>query len=55
MVHRTVRIGKIDAWRSPSKQRLVAEGRNAYRLDGDNLRTGLNGDLGFSREDREEN
>jgi adenylyl-sulfate kinase len=34
---------------------LVSEGRNAYRLDGDNLRTGLSGDLGFSREDRDEN
>ncbi len=29
--------------------------RNAYRLDGDNLRTGLNGDLGFSPDDRNEN
>jgi len=37
------------------EQRLVAERRNAYRLDGDNLRTGLNGDLGFSRDDRNEN
>ncbi|MGH9078571.1 MAG: adenylyl-sulfate kinase [Acidimicrobiales bacterium] len=37
------------------EQRLVTRGRSAYRLDGDNLRTGLNGDLGFSREDREEN
>ncbi len=27
----------------------------AYRLDGDNVRTGLNGDLGFSPEDRSEN
>jgi len=35
--------------------RLVSEGRSAYRLDGDNLRTGLNGDLAFSREDRDEN
>jgi adenylyl-sulfate kinase len=34
---------------------LVARGRNAYRLDGDNLRTGLNADLGFSRHHREEN
>ena len=34
---------------------LVRRGRAAYRLDGDNLRTGLNGDLGFSREAREEN
>lgn len=37
------------------EKRLVLEGRGAYRLDGDNLRTGLNGDLGFSREEREEN
>ncbi len=34
---------------------LVAEGRPAYLLDGDNLRHGLNGDLGFSPEDRVEN
>ena len=37
------------------EQRLVADSRNAYRLDGDNLRTGLNGDLGFSPNDRNEN
>ena len=37
------------------EQRLVADGRSAYRLDGDNLRTGLNGDLGFDRRDRQEN
>jgi adenylyl-sulfate kinase len=37
------------------EERLVRAGRGAYRLDGDNLRTGLNGDLGFSREAREEN
>lgn len=30
-------------------------GLSAYRLDGDNVRHGLNGDLGFSPEDREEN
>jgi len=35
--------------------RLVAEGRPAYLLDGDNLRHGLNGDLGFSATDRAEN
>ena len=34
---------------------LVASGRPAYRLDGDNLRHGLNADLGFSAEDRDEN
>ena len=36
--------------------RLLAEaGRAAYVLDGDNLRFGLNGDLGFDRASREEN
>jgi bifunctional enzyme CysN/CysC len=34
---------------------LVARGRAAYLLDGDNLRHGLNGDLGFSAADRGEN
>lgn len=34
---------------------LVGEGRPAYRLDGDNLRLGLNTDLGFSAADRVEN
>ena len=34
---------------------LVAQGRPAYRLDGDNVRHGLNGDLGFSEVDRTEN
>ena len=34
---------------------LVGQGRTAYVLDGDNLRHGLNGDLGFSAEDRAEN
>jgi len=34
---------------------LLAARRPAYLLDGDNLRHGLNGDLGFSAEDRDEN
>lgn len=34
---------------------LIATGRPAYLLDGDNVRHGLNGDLGFSAEDRTEN
>lgn len=37
------------------ERRLVAAGRAAYLLDGDNLRHGLNGDLGFSAADRDEN
>ncbi|KAK4873378.1 hypothetical protein RN001_015407 [Aquatica leii] len=34
---------------------LVAHGFSAYSLDGDNIRTGLNKNLGFSKVDREEN
>lgn len=34
---------------------LVGQGRGAYLLDGDNLRHGLNADLGFSAADRDEN
>jgi len=34
---------------------LIEAGRHAYLLDGDNLRHGLNGNLGFSAEDRAEN
>ncbi|HEY1690267.1 MAG TPA: adenylyl-sulfate kinase [Solirubrobacteraceae bacterium] len=37
------------------EQRLVESGRIAYRLDGDNLRHGICGDLGFTHEDRIEN
>lgn len=35
--------------------RLSDIGMHAYRLDGDELRTGLSSDLGFSPTDREEN
>ena len=34
---------------------LVENGKNAYVLDGDNIRHGLNANLGFSPEDRTEN
>jgi adenylylsulfate kinase len=34
---------------------LLRRGRLAYRLDGDNIRHGLNANLGFSAEDRHEN
>jgi adenylylsulfate kinase len=37
------------------EQLLVERGRLAYRLDGDNVRHGLNKNLGFSAEDRAEN
>lgn len=34
---------------------LLALGKHTYLLDGDNVRTGLCGDLGFSDQDRKEN
>jgi bifunctional enzyme CysN/CysC len=37
------------------EESLVADGYPAYRLDGDNLRHGLNSDLGFGAEARHEN
>lgn len=37
------------------ERRLVAEGRAAYVLDGDNVRHGLCADLGFTAADRDEN
>jgi len=37
------------------EQVLHAQGRRAYRLDGDNVRLGINRNLGFSAEDRAEN
>jgi len=37
------------------EQRLYNMGKRTMMLDGDNVRHGLNGDLGFSDEDRKEN
>ena len=37
------------------EKELYRRGKASYRLDGDNLRFGLNKDLGFTAEDREEN
>ncbi len=37
------------------EKRLYADGRHTYVLDGDNIRHGLNRDLGFSDADRVEN
>jgi len=37
------------------EKNLLAEGRHTYLLDGDNIRHGLNRDLGFSEADRVEN
>jgi adenylylsulfate kinase len=40
---------------SALERTLVHRGRFCYRLDGDNIRMGLNKNLGFSAEDRAEN
>ena len=37
------------------EQMLLHKKKHAYRLDGDNIRFGLNKDLGFSESDRNEN
>jgi bifunctional enzyme CysN/CysC len=37
------------------EERLIAAGQSAFLLDGDNLRHGLNGDLGFDEPARREN
>ncbi|MFW6294660.1 MAG: adenylyl-sulfate kinase [Halanaerobium sp.] len=37
------------------EKELYRRGKASYRLDGDNLRFGLNNDLGFTAADREEN
>ena len=37
------------------EKKLHEQGIRTYVLDGDNVRHGLNADLGFSREDRKEN
>jgi adenylylsulfate kinase len=40
---------------SALEQVIVQGGRSCYRMDGDNIRFGLNKNLGFSAEDRAEN
>lgn len=42
-------------WYFLPSEYLVSQGIPAYSLDGDNIRTGLNKNLGFTQEDREEN
>ena len=37
------------------EKRLFSMNKKVYRLDGDNIRFGLNSDLGFSQDDRNEN
>ena len=54
VVHRPVGLGQIHHRQSGGKS-LAAEGKHTYLLDGDNVRHGLNRDLGFTDADRVEN
>ena len=55
VVHRPLGLGQVDDRVGASPSTLTARGVLTYTLDGDNLRHGLNGDLGFSADDRTEN
>merc|ERR1719453_706351 len=46
--------GKTTITEALEKKLIYGMGKNVYRIDGDNLRTGLTRDLGFSAEDRAE-
>eukprot|EP00962_Isochrysis_galbana_P048580 scaffold20323_cov94-Isochrysis_galbana.AAC.1 len=46
--------GKTTIAEALEKRLLYALGKNVFRIDGDNLRTGLTRDLGFSPDDRTE-
>ena len=46
---------QIDHRQPASRSSCTAEGRHTYLLDGDNVRHGLNKDLGFTAQDRVEN
>ena len=54
LVHRTSGSGKSTI-ANLLEQRMFAAGRHTYLLDGDNVRHGLNSDLGFTETDRVEN
>ena len=54
MVYRAIWVRKSTVSVALEKE-LFNEGKQTYRLDGDNVRHGLNKNLGFSPEDRSEN
>ena len=55
VVHRPLGRRKVDHRQPASRSKLHALGRHTYLLDGDNVRHGLNKDLGFTDADRVEN
>ena len=55
VVHRPVRRRQVDHRQPGREASCIALGRHTYLLDGDNVRHGLNRDLGFTDADRVEN
>ena len=55
MVHRPVGRGQVDHRQPGREEAGRALGRHTFLLDGDNVRHGLNKDLGFTEADRIEN
>ena len=53
-VEATVPVRETPLW-AVLERRLFSNGGSPILLDGDTLRAGLNGDLGFSPQDRSEN
>jgi adenylylsulfate kinase-like enzyme len=54
VVHRPVGRRQVHD-RQPGREEAARLGRHTYLLDGDNVRHGLNKDLGFTDADRVEN
>jgi hypothetical protein len=54
VVHRPVGRRQVDH-RQPGREAAARAGAHTYLLDGDNVRHGLNKDLGFTDADRVEN
>ena len=55
LVHRPLRRGQVDHRQPRRAASCTRSGRHTYLLDGDNVRHGLNTDLGFTDADRVEN
>jgi bifunctional enzyme CysN/CysC len=55
VVHRPVGFGQVDHRQSGREEAACGWNRHTFLLDGDNVRHGLNKDLGFTEADRIEN
>ena len=55
LVHRPLRFGQVDHRQPGRAASCTAQGIRTFLLDGDNVRHGLNRDLGFTDADRVEN